>query len=73
MKKGIVTLISLYQIILSPILRQFIGVNNICRYNTTCSEYAKIVISKYGIVPGIKLALVRLMHCQPFSHSYETV
>jgi len=67
MKTIAITLIQLYQIIVSPILKLLVGVSAQCRYSPTCSEYAKQSISKYGIVKGLQKASIRILQCQPFS------
>jgi putative membrane protein insertion efficiency factor len=38
-----------------------------CRFNPTCSEYARQAISKYGFFRGGFKAFIRLMHCHPYS------
>ncbi|MCH9650845.1 MAG: membrane protein insertion efficiency factor YidD [Deltaproteobacteria bacterium] len=37
-----------------------------CRFAPTCSEYARVAISKYGAVPGVFRAIGRLLRCHPF-------
>lgn len=66
MKRIFISLITFYQVILSPILRSLVGVKQICRYSPTCSEYAKQSIQAYGALKGISLAAKRLLSCQPF-------
>ncbi len=38
-----------------------------CKYEPTCSEYAKQAIIKYGTKKGSILAAKRLLRCNPFS------
>jgi hypothetical protein len=38
-----------------------------CRFEPSCSEYAKLAISKYGFIKGVCKGLIRLSHCHPFS------
>ncbi len=66
MKKILVSLIVIYQRFLSELIRQIVGVPHACRFNPTCSEYAKSVIAKKGILVGGYLAFVRILKCQPF-------
>lgn len=40
------------------------GVN--CRHSPTCSVYAKMAITQYGLSKGSWLALKRLLSCHPF-------
>jgi len=60
MKYIALTLLRIYQLILSP----FIGHH--CRFYPTCSTYAHEAISKYGLIKGIFLGGKRLLRCQPF-------
>ncbi len=65
--KNIVLLgLSFYQNIISPLLRQLMGVNTVCRSNPSCSVYAKQVIEKHGLGKGSILAIQRFINCQPF-------
>ena len=50
-----------YKAVLSPLLPPA------CRFEPTCSEYAREAIGRYGIGRGLLLALRRLCRCQPFS------
>lgn len=67
MKTVIFFLIDIYHIMLSPLLKSMLGTNKFCRYNPTCSEYAKKAIEKYGVMRGSVMALVRILSCQPFT------
>ncbi|PIZ99612.1 MAG: hypothetical protein COX78_01655 [Candidatus Levybacteria bacterium CG_4_10_14_0_2_um_filter_35_8] len=49
MKKIFLFLISVYQYFFSFLIKSMLGINSSCRYNPTCSQYARIVISQYGI------------------------
>lgn len=60
-KIALISLISLYQILFSPLL----GRN--CRFYPTCSAYAKEAIIKKGIFKGILLSLWRILRCNPFN------
>jgi len=37
-----------------------------CRFEPTCSIYAREAIERYGLARGLALALRRLLRCQPF-------
>jgi putative membrane protein insertion efficiency factor len=65
MKKLTLFLITLYQKIIANILFG-LGLKGNCRFSPTCSEYAKITISKEGILKGGYLSIVRVLKCQPF-------
>ena len=66
MKYILITLITFYQIFLSPLLKSFLGVQRACKYPVTCSEYAKRAIQISGIIKGCSLSIRRLLSCQPF-------
>jgi uncharacterized protein len=50
-----------YKAALSPLLPRA------CRYEPTCSIYAREAIERYGFRRGAGLALRRLLRCHPFS------
>jgi len=66
MKTLALLLLTGYQNIISPLLHQLLGQKNMCRYEKSCSEYAKEVVMKYGVIKGGALSLKRLLLCQPF-------
>jgi putative membrane protein insertion efficiency factor len=37
-----------------------------CRFEPTCSIYAREAIERYGLARGLALALRRLLRCHPF-------
>jgi putative membrane protein insertion efficiency factor len=55
-----VSLLDAYKRFLSPILPRA------CRYEPTCSVYAREAIVRYGLARGTGLALKRLARCHPF-------
>jgi putative membrane protein insertion efficiency factor len=38
-----------------------------CRFQPSCSEYARQALERHGLARGSWLALLRLLRCQPFS------
>ena len=50
-----------YQAWLSPLL----GAS--CRFYPSCSQYAYEAIDKYGTLPGLHLAVRRVLRCHPFA------
>jgi len=72
MKKIIVApflfLIKVYQTIISPFTPAT------CRFQPTCSHYAKEALEKHGFFKGGKLALKRIFSCHPWGNSgYDPV
>jgi putative membrane protein insertion efficiency factor len=37
-----------------------------CRFQPSCSEYARQAILSFGLVRGTRLAILRLLRCHPF-------
>jgi len=66
MKKIILLFINVYQGIISGILKNIFGINKMCRFSPTCSEYAKVAISRDGIFKGFQKSAIRILRCQPF-------
>ncbi len=45
-----------------------------CRFVPTCSEYGYEAIAKYGIIRGGRLAVWRILRCNPFGcGGYDSV
>ena len=59
-------LLGAYKYVLSPFIHAVSGAAGACRFQPTCSEYAAIAVSEYGIVRGSWMALRRLLRCHPF-------
>ena len=55
-----VAVLDAYKRLLSPLLPRA------CRYEPTCSVYAREAIVRYGLPKGAGLALKRLARCHPF-------
>ena len=61
-------LIGLYRRAISPVLPPA------CRFAPTCSEYGYEAIARYGILAGGRLAVWRVLRCNPFGGSgYDPV
>ncbi|HKC14814.1 MAG TPA: membrane protein insertion efficiency factor YidD [Patescibacteria group bacterium] len=69
MKQVVLFLINLYQNFISYLLKNILGVSHFCRFRPTCSDYAKMVIKKEGVIKGIALSVIRVSKCQPFYRS----
>jgi putative membrane protein insertion efficiency factor len=65
MKKIAVKSIGVYQKYLSILLKMSLGTNHFCRYNPTCSDYAKSAIIQHGVLKGGLMATLRILSCQP--------
>lgn len=67
MKKILISIINLYQ-------KMPLSSHGLCRFQPTCSEYAKESINIYGSVKGSFLAIKRILKCNPFSsYGYDPV
>jgi putative membrane protein insertion efficiency factor len=65
----LVFLVFIYQKTISPdhgILKVFFPYGY-CKYNPTCSDYAKQTIMKHGAILGGLKALWRVLKCNPWS------
>ncbi len=60
MKYVLALLISLYQVLISPLLGPK------CRFYPSCSQYAKEALLKHGFLKGMGLSTRRLLRCHPF-------
>ena len=56
-----------YQKNISPRIKEVLQVERLCKYNPSCSEYAKQSIEKYGALRGTILASGRLLRCNHWS------
>lgn len=74
MKSTIISLIRFYQRVISPD-QGFIneaGLTRIprCSFYPTCSEYAVEAVSKYGVLRGTRLFLIRITKCHPWQKNH---
>jgi len=68
MKRFLIAGIRWYQKYLSPLK------TTRCPYYPTCSHYALQAVEKYGALKGTRLAVWRILRCNPFSHGgYDPV
>lgn len=61
MRRLICFCISIYQYLLAP----FLG--PCCRFEPSCSQYAKLAITQRGLLTGVWLTLRRLLRCHPWA------
>jgi len=59
--------IEYYQQNISPQIKEKLNRERLCKYNPSCSEYAKQAIEKYGALRGGILASGRLLRCNPWN------
>lgn len=60
MRHVLITLVRLYQVLISPLL----GSN--CRFTPTCSAYSVEALQKHGAWKGGWLAIKRISRCHPW-------
>lgn len=58
-------MIRVYQLVLSPLKYFLFGSASSCRFQPTCSEYARQAILRHGALRGSWLALRRISRCHP--------
>lgn len=58
--RAAVAVLRVYKAVVSPLLPRA------CRYEPTCSVYAREAIERYGLRRGAGLAISRLFRCHPF-------
>ncbi len=59
-REALLALLRFYKAGISPVLPPS------CRFEPTCSEYARIAVERFGAARGSWLALKRLARCHPF-------
>lgn len=59
-RKGLIGLVKLYRLLLSPWL------GSACRFEPTCSLYAIEALERHGAARGSWLTVCRLARCHPF-------
>lgn len=73
MKRLAVNVLHGYKVV-SDVLHRVLGIppGLGCRFTPTCSEYTSEAINKYGILKGLRLAIIRVFRCNPWSRGgYE--
>jgi len=56
----LIGLVDLYRKFVSPLLPP------LCRYQPSCSAYAKEALQRHGAIKGTLLAIWRVLRCNPF-------
>lgn len=62
MKRMLLSMIRFYRAQISPRKGK-----PCCRYIPTCSEYALLAIERFGALRGGRMAIWRILRCNPFS------
>ena len=62
-----ISLIRMYQLLLSPMKYFFFGSVSSCRFSPSCSCYAMEALKKHGIIYGIYLSVRRIFRCHPWN------
>lgn len=68
LKKSILFLIKIYQLLISPDQGIFRKQHPVCRFYPTCSQYTYEAVQKYGAFEGLIVGLKRILRC----HSWNT-
>lgn len=55
-----------YQLLLSPLKYNLFGPSCGCRFQPSCSAYARDAFLKHGFLRGLGLALRRILRCHPW-------
>lgn len=61
MRRILVLLVDGYRRFLSPMLPP------LCRFEPSCSSYAREAIERHGAIKGVLLAAWRILRCNPFN------
>ena len=64
MKNPMVTILAVYKKYFSYLIKLLFGSG--CRYQPTCSEYAKEALETHGAAKGTVLVLKRVSRCHPW-------
>jgi len=67
MKKILICLINIYKKYFALGLTYLFGKG--CRFQPSCSQYAREALEKYGVVKGGLLSVKRILRCHPFGNS----
>jgi len=64
--------IAIYRAAISPVIHALNG--PACRFEPSCSAYARDVIAEYGMIRGGAMAIWRIARCNPMGgHGYDPV
>lgn len=63
MSKILILIINFYQSFISVILKNILGIDRMCKFSPTCSDYTKQMVKKHGFF-GILLGAKRIGACR---------
>ncbi|MBI2613943.1 MAG: membrane protein insertion efficiency factor YidD [Candidatus Levybacteria bacterium] len=63
MSKALILIINFYQSFISGVFKNILGIDRMCRFSPTCSEYTKQMIKQHGFF-GILLGVKRIGACR---------
>ena len=58
-KEFILFALAAYRAVVSPLLP------GACRFHPSCSAYAEEAVGRFGVLRGLHIALMRMLHCHP--------
>ncbi|MCS7089496.1 MAG: membrane protein insertion efficiency factor YidD [Verrucomicrobiota bacterium] len=65
-QRVVLAILQLYRRVGSPVLQTLCGPGWGCRFEPSCSVYAKEAVRRHGVWKGTFLALRRLLRCHPW-------
>lgn len=63
MRKLLILIINIYQSFISSVLKNILGIDRMCKFSPTCSEYTKQMVKQHGLF-GILLGAKRIGACK---------
>ncbi len=64
--------LAVYRAALSPLIHSVNG--PACRFEPSCSEYARVAVRKHGVIRGGAMTMWRVARCNPFGgHGFDPV
>lgn len=67
MKKPVLILIRLFQLLFSRGFTRAFFWGSRCRFQPSCSSYTYQAVEKYGTIKGLFLGTKRIIRCNPYS------